>query len=83
MTGRAGRKGLGPAVDYAASPRVTFTSPAIASAGLTETELIRQQVACDSRVLPLAAVPRAIVARDTHGAAASAACTPSPTAPGR
>jgi len=59
--------GAGRTVDYAALPRVTFTSPAIASAGLTEAELIRQGVACDCRVLPLSAVPRAIVARDTRG----------------
>jgi mercuric reductase len=55
------------AVDYTALPRVTFTSPAIASAGLTEAELIRQGVACDCRVLPLSAVPRAIVGRDSRG----------------
>lgn len=54
-------------VDYTAFPRVTFTSPAIASTGLTEAELIEQGVACDCRVLPLEAVPRAIVDRDTRG----------------
>jgi mercuric reductase len=54
-------------VDYTALPRVTFTSPAIASAGLTEAELARSGVACDCRVLPLDAVPRAIVNRDTRG----------------
>jgi mercuric reductase len=59
---RAGRE-----VDYTALPRVTFTSPAIASAGLTEAELVRSGVACDCRVLPLATVPRAIVNRDTRG----------------
>jgi mercuric reductase len=67
---RAAANALGDAgrtVDYAALPRVTFTSPAIASAGLTEAELIRQGVACDCRVLPLSAVPRAVVARDTRG----------------
>ncbi len=57
----------GRTLDYTALPQVTFTSPAIASAGLTEAELIRQGVACDCRVLPLSAVPRAIVARDTRG----------------
>jgi mercuric reductase len=57
----------GRAVDYAVLPRVTFTSPAIASAGLTEAELTGQGVACDCRVLPASAVPRAIVARDTRG----------------
>jgi mercuric reductase len=59
--------GAGRAVDYTALPRVTFTSPAIASAGLTEAELTGQGVACDCRVLPLSAVPRALVARDTRG----------------
>ena len=54
-------------VDYTALPRVTFTSPAIASAGLTEAELARSGTACDCRVLPLDAVPRAIVNRDTRG----------------
>jgi mercuric reductase len=54
-------------VDYAALPRITFTSPAIASAGLTEAELVQQGVACDCRVLPLEAVPRAVVDRDTRG----------------
>jgi len=54
-------------VDYTALPRVTFTSPAIASAGLTEADLVRSGVACDCRVLPLMAVPRAIVNRDTRG----------------
>jgi mercuric reductase len=54
-------------VDYAALPRVTFTGPAIASAGLTEAELTRQGTACDCRVLPLSAVPRAAAGRDTRG----------------
>lgn len=54
-------------VDYTAVPRVTFSSPAIASAGLTEAELIGKGVPCDCRVLPLDAVPRAIVSRDTRG----------------
>jgi mercuric reductase len=54
-------------VDYAALPRVTFTSPAIASAGLTEAELTHQGVTCDCRVLPLQAVPRAVAGRDARG----------------
>jgi mercuric reductase len=54
-------------VDYTALPKVTFTSPAIASAGLTEAELLACGVACDCRVVPLEAVPRAVVARDTRG----------------
>jgi mercuric reductase len=57
----------GRTMDYTALPRVTFTSPAIASAGLTEAELLRSGVACDCRVLPLSAVPRAVTGRDTRG----------------
>jgi mercuric reductase len=59
--------GAGRTVDYVTLPRVTFTSPAIASAGLTEAELIACGTSCDCRVLPLAAVPRAIAGRDTRG----------------
>jgi mercuric reductase len=59
--------GAGRTVDYTALPRVTFTSPAIASAGLTEAELLTRGVPCDCRVVPLETVPRAAVARDTRG----------------
>lgn len=54
-------------VDYRSLPRVTFTTPGIASVGLTEAQAIEHGYACDCRVLPLAHVPRAIVARDTRG----------------
>jgi mercuric reductase len=57
----------GRTLDYTALPRVAFTSPAIASAGMTKAELIGQGVACDCRVLPLSAVPRAVVGRGTRG----------------
>jgi mercuric reductase len=59
---RAGRR-----IDYAALPRITFTTPAIASAGLTEAEALEQGIECDCRVLGLEDVPRAIVSRNTHG----------------
>ncbi|MHB8293358.1 MAG: mercury(II) reductase [Acidimicrobiales bacterium] len=54
---------------YRSLPRVTFTSPAIASVGMTEAEADAQGFACECRVLPLAQVPRAIVNRDTRGVA--------------
>lgn len=54
-------------VDYRFLPRVTFTSPALASAGLTEEQALEAGHRCDCRVLPLEHVPRAIVNRDTRG----------------
>ncbi|AEA23560.1 mercuric reductase [Amycolatopsis echigonensis] len=54
-------------LDYHHLPRVTFTSPAIASAGLTDAQAVEQGFACECRVLPLEYVPRALVNRDTHG----------------
>ena len=50
-----------------AFPRVTFTSPAIASVGLTDEEANEQGLVCECRVLPFGYVPRAIVNRDTRG----------------
>lgn len=54
-------------VDHTALPRITFTNPTIACAGLTEAEARAQGLATDSRVLELSAVPRAIVSRSTNG----------------
>ena len=61
--------GAGRRIDYAALPRITFTSPTIASAGMTEAEAQAHGIDCDGRVLDLANVPRAIVNRSTHGVA--------------
>lgn len=56
------------AVDYRHLPAVTFTSPSLASAGLTEADATARGYRCESRVLPLRHVPRALVNRDTRGA---------------
>lgn len=54
-------------LDYTHLPRVTFTTPAIASVGLTDTQAIEAGYRCQCRVLPLDYVPRALVNRDTRG----------------
>ncbi len=54
-------------VDYHHLPRVTFTIPALAAAGLTDAQAAAQGIDCECRVLPLEYVPRAIVNRDTRG----------------
>lgn len=56
-------------VDYRTLPRVTFTSPQIASVGMTDEDAARSGIDCECRVLSLASVPRAIVNRDTRGVA--------------
>lgn len=54
-------------VDFTALPRVIFTSPMVAAAGLTDEQANAQGIECECRVLPLSAVPRALVNRDTRG----------------
>ncbi len=60
--GEGGRK-----VDLTAVPRVAFTSPAIASVGLTEAMAKDEGYETVLSVLPLDAVPRALVNRETTG----------------
>lgn len=55
-------------VDYRGMPSVIFTSPSLASAGLTEPEAVAAGHRCECRVVELTSVPRAIVNRDTRGA---------------
>jgi mercuric reductase len=59
---RAGRR-----IDYSAMPRITFATPTIAAAGITEAEAHEQGLECECRVLDLDNLPRAIVSRNTHG----------------
>jgi len=59
--------GAGREVDYRHLPRVTFTSPALASVGMTEERAVAAGIRCECRVLPLDNVPRAIVDRDLRG----------------
>ncbi len=54
-------------IDYAAMPRVTFTTPQIAAAGVTDAEAKRRGIDCSCRTLPLSAIPRALVNHDTDG----------------
>lgn len=54
-------------IDYTGLPSVVFTRPQLASAGLTEGEVLALGRGCDCRVLNLTDVPRALVNRDTRG----------------
>jgi mercuric reductase len=57
----------GERLDFAALPQVIFTSPAVAQAGLTEAEARERGFEVDTTLLPLDAVPRALVNDDTRG----------------
>ncbi|MGQ0826701.1 MAG: mercury(II) reductase [Actinomycetota bacterium] len=59
--------GAGRSTDYTGLPRLTFTTPQIAAAGLTEQQAQDAGIDVKTTVLPLSAVPRALVNRDTHG----------------
>ncbi|MDA8396106.1 MAG: mercury(II) reductase [Candidatus Dormibacteraeota bacterium] len=54
-------------VDLLGLPQVTFTSPQLASAGLTEARAREEGLEVVTTVMPLDAVPRALVNRDTRG----------------
>jgi len=54
-------------IDFTSLPRVIFTGPTVAAAGLTDEQANAQGILCECRVLPLSAVPRALVNRDTRG----------------
>ena len=64
-----GATGTHPAtVDYTGLPAVIFTRPQLACAGLTEAQALAAGHRCETRVLDLSAVPRALANRDTRGA---------------
>jgi mercuric reductase len=67
LAARNALQGAGLRVDFTALPRVTFTGPAIAAVGLTDKQVVEKSIRCQCRVLPLSAVPRALVNRDTRG----------------
>lgn len=54
-------------VDFTGLPRVIFTSPPAASAGLTEAQARDAGYVVKTSVIQPSAIPRALVNRDTHG----------------
>ncbi len=54
-------------IDYAIVPHTIFTSPQIASVGLTEREAEKRGIKCTCREIPMEYVPRAKAVHDTRG----------------
>ena len=59
--------GAGKLYDTSTIPRITFTDPQIASAGLTETQAREQGHTVKISAVPMGYVPRAQAGRDTRG----------------
>ncbi len=59
--------GAGKALDFSALPGVIFSDPQVATVGLTEQKAREQGIEVETSVLPLKAVPRALVNHDTLG----------------
>jgi mercuric reductase len=59
--------GAGRVYDTSTIPRITFTDPQIAGAGLTEAQAREEGYEVQVSTLPMAQVPRALAARDTRG----------------
>ncbi|KQY48315.1 mercury(II) reductase [Cellulomonas sp. Root137] len=64
----AGALGQPTVVNHLGLPAVTFTTPQLASAGLTEQQALTAGHVCDVRVLDAKDIPRALANRDTRGA---------------
>ena len=64
----AGALGEPRTTDYRGLPGVTFTTPQLAGAGLTEAQALERGHTCDCRVLGAHDIPRALANRDTRGA---------------
>jgi mercuric reductase len=54
-------------IDFLPVPRAIFTSPQVASVGLTEKEAHERGYNCACRTIPMSKVPKAVVIRDTRG----------------
>jgi mercuric reductase len=54
-------------IDFMPVPRAIFTSPQVASVGLTEKGAHERGYNCACRTIPMSKVPKAVIIRDTRG----------------
>src|SRR5207247_462263 len=54
-------------IDFLPVPRAVFTSPQVASVGLTEKEAHEQGYNCACRTIAMSKVPKAVIIRETRG----------------
>jgi mercuric reductase len=54
-------------IDFLSVPSAIFTSPQVASVGLTEKQAIQRHGVCDCRTLEMKEVPKALIINETKG----------------
>lgn len=54
-------------MDYSAVPRAVFTSPQVATVGLTEREVLERGYQCNCRTIEMKDVPKALITGQTRG----------------
>jgi len=54
-------------LDYDSVPKAVFTSPQVASVGLTEAEIMKRYGVCSCRTVEVAQVPKARAVKETRG----------------
>ena len=54
-------------MDYSAVPRAIFTSPQVATVGLTEREVLERGLQCNCRTLKMENIPKALITGQTRG----------------
>lgn len=54
-------------IDYRSIPHAIFTSPQVASVGVTEETLMKEKGVCACRVVPMELIPKAKAVKDTRG----------------
>jgi mercuric reductase len=54
-------------IDFLSIPSAIFTSPQVASVGLTEREAMERYGVCDCRILDMSEVPKALIVNKTKG----------------
>lgn len=59
--------GAGKTIDYSVIPHAVFTSPQVASVGLTEEQFANRHKVCACRVVKMEHVPKAKAIKDTRG----------------
>lgn len=60
-------KNAGKKIDFLSIPHAIFTSPQVASVGLTEVQMTEKMKVCSCRTLPMSDVPKAKVVHEERG----------------